>query len=451
MPGIHEEGTYNDFYYTYKIALRDADRSKPITSRLQLRDVKGGGWQDVSGSTQVFSGSSGEWTGTIRYDMIAVDLGGEDGILREMRIVCSYKMADGSDGTIYSSSCGRLWSYKGSYLSPISAELRDDVITARFQVDTDLISHPELLKPVEVTLSSGTSSWDILGSAVISGPESNGTLTLTYTLNGESLDTSTQSKVFLVLNYTDEEGAISWDDASAAQFLAHDAPVLELTLGMFSEGYAPGYGVSCLVRLNGLLGGQAKITLQKLGPDGFKPIEEFGTLTYSAGDEDEHGTLEFAFYDSELDALWGVDDEGRRYKAKFVIDYVYPDGTTGVLESPVFEQYGGGFGHYANSPAIVYDAENHLLVAEVELDLSLVEPEYVSVIASSSYFDVWTSLPQPTLRSSGYAPDGSYRMVFALPLETLTAGEYSYDIALRFSNGVGPVWEQELYVYCNLG
>ena len=141
-----------------------------------------------------------------------------------------------------------------------------------------------------------------------------------------------------------------------------------------------------------------------------------------------------------------MDDVGRRYKAKFVISYIYPDGATGTMESPVFEQYGGGFAHYANSPAITYDAENKQLVAEVVIDLSLVEPENVAVIAGSATHE-WSSIGTPTLSRVYTAGDGSLRWVFTVPLEELSPGEYSFDIGLRYYNGMSPRWEQELFVY----
>lgn len=229
-------------------------------------------------------------------------------------------------------------------------------------------------------------------------------------------------------------------------------PTLELSFGGIVEpgSYEPGFGVWGALKLNGVLGGQASITLQKLGEYGFEPVTDFGTLNYTPGDEDEHGVLNFGYVDQDLENLWGVDDTGIRYKAKFVIEYTFPDGTTGVLESPVFEQYGGGFAHYANSSELWYDAENQQVVAEVALDLSLVEPENVSIKTTSANFDCWTSLPAPSLSSSYYAGDGTYRMVFVIPLETLTPGEYWCDIGLRYSNGTGPLWEQELFIICNL-
>ena len=448
MSVVDDPTPYDNFTYAYTIALNDADRTKPITARLQLRDVKGGGWQEVSGSSRSYSGSSPNWDGSIIYDMFSVDIGTEPGVLREMRVVCDYTMKNGAAGTIYSTSCGSIWSYAGDYLSPVSAELRDGKLTAKFQVDSGLILDLSKVTPTELVLWSGSSSYDLLGKAEITGPEADGSITVSYTLNGETLNTLVYNDLDLRLNYKDMGGAIDWSCVSLVQFDAHTAPTLSLFFGGWVEpgAYEPGCGVACDLQLNDLLGGQAFITMQKLGSGGWETDTDFGTLEYNASVADDHGILEFAYKDPELSALWGVDDVGRRYKAKFVISYIYPDGVTGTLESPVFEQYGGGFAHYANSPAITYDAENKQLVAEVVIDLSLVEPENVAVIAGSATHE-WSSIGTPTLSRVYTAGDGSLRWVFTVPLEELSPGEYSFDIGLRYYNGMGPRWEQELFAY----
>ena len=443
---------YDLFRYSFQIALHDADPEKPITLQLQAGDAGGGNWTDLSGHSLSYSGSGGEWTGQIPYDVYPVSLDGAIGILREMRLTCSYTLRDGSSGTIYSTDCGKLYSYKGEYVRAISAELKDGTVTARYQADKNLVLDLEKLTVSGCTLSSGEENWEIRDKAAISGPDSEGYYTVSYTLNGEALDPAKKNALRLSLRYQDQDGAIDWQSAASAEFDAHVAPTIGLRLGDLVEpgGYEPGFGVWAELKLNDLLGGHAVITMYKLGPGGWEPVTEFGTVEYAPGDEDEYGVFYFGYYDMELDALWGVETEGRRYKAKFVVDYTYSDGTTGTLESPVFEQYGGSFARYANVPELRYDPEQQLLIAEIIVDLSLAEPERISIIKTSAEYDCWTSLTAPTLRSAYYAGDGSYRMVFALPLETLTPGEYWCDIGLRYYNGTGPEWEVELFVICNL-
>ena len=407
----------------------------------------------MSGSSLSFSGTDANWTGTIHYDATTADFGGADGVLQEMRIVCDYSMPDGSTGTLYSTDCGSIWSYIGDYLKPVSAELRDGTIEAKFTVDTSLVQDLSKLTPTELVLWSGAAKYDLLGAAEIAGPGEDGAVTVRYTLSGESLNTLVYNDVVLAMNYTDMGGAIDWRSEALVQFDPHTAPTFSLYLGGFVEpgAYEPGCGVSCDIKLNSLLGGQAFITMQKLGSGGWETDTVFGTLEYSAGDEDEHGILNFFYVDPELDDLWGNDYVGRRYKARFVIDYIYPDGNTGRLESAVFEQYGGGFAHYVNSPPISYDAENKLLTAEIAIDLSLVEPENITVITTKAHYAGSLLSERPSLRSSFMGSDGMLHQIYAVPLEDFVpGGEYWYDIGLRYYNGTGPRWEQEVFTYCNV-
>ena len=146
--------------------------------------------------------------------------------------------------------------------------------------------------------------------------------------------------------------------------------------------------------------------------------------------------------DPELDALWGSETEGRRYTARIVVEYTCPDGTTGRLESPPFIQCGGTYARFANSPAARYDAENKLLVVEVALDLSLVEAENVSFLEGGVFsYVTWDYLDPLTLSSSYAAPDGSWRLVFTTPMETLVPGDYYTYVELHYDIGYGPVWE----------
>ncbi len=444
---------YDWFRYSYKLELNDADTTKPLTLRLQRGNAGGGGWTDLSGYTKSFSGSGTVWEDYLLYDMFPVALDGELGVLYEMRLACDYTLTDGSTGTVYSTDCGKIYSYKGEYLRDISGELKDGKITARFRVEKGLVLDLSKLTVTECDLWSGGSYWSILDKADIAGPDSDGYYTVTYTLNGEPLDPAKKNYVSLCLRYTDHGGSIDWESADFAHFELHVAPTMHLHFGSGVESsFEPGFGVGADLQLNDLLGGHATVTMYKLVSGSWVKIADFGTVEYNAGDEDEYGVFSFNFYDPELTALWGVNDEGRRYKAKFVVEYTYPDGESGVLESEVFEQYGGGFAHYANTPELRYDAENNVVIAEIALDLSLVESGNVSVTTTSAAFDCWTSLSPPTLTSTYTAGDGTYRMVFTISLGdfSFTPGDYWCTIVPCYSNGMGPLWEQELFVICNL-
>ena len=156
-------------------------------------------------------------------------------------------------------------------------------------------------------------------------------------------------------------------------------------------------------------------------------------------------------FDQYLEDLTANDSEGDRYKAKIVVEYTYADGTKGSLESAEFEQYGGRFVSSANDPPFYYDEENKCLVMELAVNLSLVEMENISIKSTSARFDTWTNLEPPALAESHAGDDGTYRMIFKVPLETLEPGTYSMDVQLVFYNGKGPRWENEVYAKIDLG
>lgn len=450
---VHDEGTEKDsFLYSFRLQLNDADLSKPVTLRLQSGAADGGSWDNESGYTMLYGGEGAVWEAAFLYDMLPIPLETGTGLLREMRIACDYSLPDGNTGTVYSTEVGSLYSYKGEYLTPTSAQLKDGKLSAVFKVEPELILDLSKVEAVGCSLRSGSSSWELIGKAEISAIQEDGSLTVDYTLNGESLDPASENQLLLTLRYQDKDGAIDWKSSAAASFDAHIAPTMSMMFGGVVEpgSYEPGFGVNVDIKLNDLLGGKATVTMLKAGSSGFEPYAAFGSFSYAAGEEDEAGTVSFFFADDTLYDLWMNDADGRRYQAKFVMEYQYPDGSKGSLESPVFEQYGGMFARYVNSPEIRYDAESKVLTAEVALDLSLVEAENVTVLSTAAYFDTWTNLGSPSLVSSYMPGDGTCHMMFALPLETYSPGEYWYDIGLRFYNGLGPAWEQELFAVCYL-
>ena len=84
-------------------------------------------------------------------------------------------------------------------------------------------------------------------------------------------------------------------------------------------------------------------------------------------------------------------------------------------------------------------------------NLSLVEMENISIKSTSARFGTWTDLEPPALAESHAGDDGTCRMIFKVPLETLEPGSYSMDVHLVFYNGNGPRWENEVYATIDLG
>ena len=229
---------------------------------------------------------------------------------------------------------------------------------------------------------------------------------------------------------------------------ALDPQLVEETL--HTEG-DPGYGALGILTLNDLEGGTAVFRLLSWGYGGFLPIYgDCAELTCVPGDE-TGGKYYAWLFDPYLEDLSANDSEGARDKSKIVVEYTYADGTKGSLESAEFEQYGGRFVSSANDPPFCYDEENKCLVMELAVDLSLVEMENISITSTSARRDTWTNLDVPTLADCYAAGDGTYRMIFKVPLETLEPGSYSMDVQLTFYNGKGPRWKNEVYAKIDLG
>ena len=222
-----------------------------------------------------------------------------------------------------------------------------------------------------------------------------------------------------------------------------------------------GNGVWVRVKLNDLQGGHAKITMYKIGPDGDTPVkctydgaEFYTSIEYDAGDEDENGEFWASFGDADF-YDWDMDSEqGVRYKAKLVVEYTYPDGVSGKWESRVFNQCCGKFARYAKDPAVWYDAENKCLTAEVAIDMSLVEVDSLTIVKTSARWyeveDISTWLEEPKLTSSYDGKDGTWRMIFTVPLEEFKPGEYTFDVQLLYDPGAEPLWLTEMFADLNL-
>ena len=253
----------------------------------------------------------------------------------------------------------------------------------------------------------------------------------------------------LTLNYQDYGGAIDWGSNAVSLFHLRGAPTLEVSL-YGTEG-DPGFGAVGILTLNDLEGGTAFFRILRKSGSSFSEVSgEYGAASRGPGDEAD-GKYSAWLYDQYLEDISSAGAEGRRYKAKIVVEYTYADGTKGSLESAEFEQYGGRFVAGANDPPFYYDEENKCLVMELAVNLSLVEMENISIKSTGARSGSWTHLEAPALAESHAGDDGTYRMIFKVPLETLEPGTYSMDVQLGFYNGKGPPWENEVYAIIYLG
>ena len=451
----HSSGSQDRFRYAFDLELNDADPYEDVVVSLQYADIGSGNWETCpsDGDSMIWvyhSPSESVWhSEDLILDTAALDLKGAMGLKKQVRLAAKYKLSDGTYGLAYSTDLRSLYIFTGDYIRGESAEMQDGKITAKFRVDKGLVPDSSKLTIVSCAMRNGEQSWELSDKAVITGSGEDGICTVSYTLNGESLDLTKHTSVALALHYQDYGGAIDWDSCGLAVFYLRGAPTLEIDLSG-TEG-DPGYGALGILTLNDLEGGTAVFRLLCWGYGGFLPIySDCAELTCVPGDE-TGGKYYAWLYDPYLEDLSANDSEGARDKSKIVVEYTYADGTKGSLESAEFEQYGGRFVSSANDPPFCYDEENKCLVMELAVNLSLVEMENISITSTSARRDTWTNLDVPTLADCYAAGDGTYRMIFKVPLETLEPGSYSMDVQLTCYNGKGPRWKNEVYAKIDLG
>lgn len=205
-----------------------------------------------------------------------------------------------------------------------------------------------------------------------------------------------------------------------------------------------GFGVMVYLTLNDLKGGTATITMYNQQNGAWVPVGgNSGSRTYDgSGDDDVFGDY---FYDESLYDRMDTDNPVK-YNSKIVVDYTYPDGTTGSLESSVFEQCAGNF---AKVQSVSITASNARLTAEFTVDLSLVDMAHVSYFAFAYYsqadgYTDYTELDTPQLVSSE-AGNGVQRMVFEVQLTNMPEGVYNLAVEFTYNGGRGPEWRQVSY------
>lgn len=340
---------YRDqFHYTFTIDLKDADTAKPLTVRLQTGDKNGGGWQDVTASGATvsslsYSGSGSTWEGEMLYDVDPLEVAEDSGIVQQVRIVFDYTLKDGTSGTLDSTGIRELYAYKGNYLDAQSAVLKGNQLAAEFKADTDLVMDTDKLTVKDLTLRSGSESWNLTDKATISAPAADGTISVAYELDGIEIDPSLDRTLSMTLSYSDKDGAID-DWQSQDECSVRIAPTIEVNPHV--EGPEPeGYPYPTLffdMTLNDLKGGSATGKVYADLGDGFVEI----TMPY---DDDE-----YLIYDPEKEtgdvyssqAVCLIDPPkggGIAGKAKIVFDIVYPDGTTSTVESDTRPVHNGTF------------------------------------------------------------------------------------------------------------
>ena len=440
------------FHYSFAIELNDVDTSLPVTARLQYGSYEGSGWQDVEGSEITLNSTDTVWSSELFYNTLSLDLGDEMGMLRQMRIVCDYTMKDGTEGTLYSTDCDTLYSYKGSYHKGVSAEYKDGIVTAVYQLEKALVPDPspEKLKANWVTLISNGVAWDVTANAVVSPADENGQITVTCKVNEEILQ-SVDNQIILALYYVDENGKIEWGSAAAADFVYHKAPTFTLELPYSTDSDRMAVWLNLSSVLNDLRGGTAKATLEYSGDDFV--TDEQSWETYDGDDTDTWDfylmhPLYASRYDPEIDDYVSV-PLPPRLSARVHIEYTYPDGTTGSWDSEEIYLYGDDIIVPSEADPYTWDPETKTLTMdfvaadfitpETDLTLSL---EGLHNDITYSYIE-----PQDLKYTTVIKEDGLTHFIFTCRLPDLESGDLSIYLDALIQEKENIIWNFEVCMY----
>ena len=464
-PGVDEE-YWELFWYGFSLDLNDADISRDVTVRLEYLDKNSGMWTECpeegeTVSRLIYDGEENVWSGELIYDVLDLELESEElGRLWQVRIACDYTLIDGTDGTVYSTDCRTLYAYKGEYLRGISAELKGGVLTAVYQVDLLMVQETgeDNLAVTELTLWSGNGygdNWDLEGKAEVSPVGEDGTITVTYTLDGEELDPAKENRLGMELTYNNSDGTITgWNSYDSISFKI--PPVVDLdphVYGPDAEG-APYPVLSFDMTLNSLKGGTAVGTFYMDTGSGFEKVP------LNPEYEDYTGTVEYNGEDVE-DDIWTDRAEylvdppeggGFAARAKIVFDIVYPDGTSDVIETetrPIhmghFARINNGYGHNGWDVGEVHDEETgstrYTMSFDVIIDKALVDPERVTEEGS----EIWLEDPWSYYRDSRVETvedeDGTYHWVYTFfSDEPFPDGEYWFDPVILYEEDDYNYW-----------
>lgn len=464
---------YRDqFHYSFTIDLKDADTAKPLTVRLQSADKNGSGWQDVTASGATvsslsYSGSGSTWEGEMLYDVDPLEVAEDAGIVQQIRIVFDYTLKDGTGGTLDSTGIRELYAYKGNYLDAQSAVLKGNQLAAEFKADTDLVMDTDKLTVRDLTLRSGSESWNLTDKATISKPASDGTITVAYELDGIEIDPSLDRNLSMTLSYSDKDGAID-DWQSQDECSVRIAPTVELdphVYGPNPEG-SPYPVLTFTMTLNDLKGGSASAKVYADTGNGFEeiapPYASWGIPDYdpsvTTGDIWEEEAE--CFIEPPLNG-------GIAGPAKIVFDIVYPDGTTDTIETdtrPVHrgtfakcnENYEGKGWKIAERTDPASGSTQYTMTLDMIIDNDLVNAAEVETKDDGSSMSVfyqdesgdydWIWYNDPEIEYQA-AADGTHHMFFTFVSDApFPNGDYGFSPDPVYHEDEVNEWDPEVYL-----
>ena len=375
------------FDYGFSIELNDADTAQPLTVKLQYTTVDGDDWTDAvsEGSTVntlTYDGDTGTWNGILTYDMIPLRRQFSPGLVRQVRIVCDYKLTDGTEGTIYSTDIGKLYAYTGNYLEPVSGEYSDGVMTAVFKVNTDMVLNTARLETEAVVLYGNPDAMDVTDRVSVSEAAADGTITVTFNTEGENIIAGETYSLGLTLAYNDLDGGISdWKSQASQEITVAREPVgpaftaadmerahYGSVEGIFADTFHYGF----TIELNDTdITKPVTVRLQYGSREGegwtdcLPGRETVNTLTYDGTGSE--WTSELAYDLSTLEVQTGA---GLLRKIRIVCDYTLTDGTEGTIYSTEIRDLYAYTGDYLHAESA--ELADGVLTAVFSLDTSLV-------------------------------------------------------------------------------
>ena len=359
--------------------LGDADTDQPITAKLQYADIGSENWQDcpsIGNSTVSLSygGTEATWSGDwLLFDVYQMDLGGAEGMMKQVRIAVDYSLPDGSKGTVYSTDCSRLFAYTGNYITSVSSSYSSNTVSCTFRINTDLVMDLSKLELVLLTLTSmepdSSNIRNILNDADVTAFANDGTFTVTYPLSGETLKPEDRNELVVAFDYEDYNGSILWySTASAALEVTASpfaAPVLDSANVEKSASAGYSYVPFAVTVNDGTKYGDLTATLQHWNGSAF---------TTFAGGSDAVGTLTLPQNDST--AAWTTSSSGSCLIADLAADnsYDFVRVTVGYTDDS------GQAVTLTGDPMVIYKGN---YVTPVEKDSRYVGDNYIEV-----YFQV---------------------------------------------------------------
>ena len=236
--------------------------------------------------------------------------------------------------------------------------------------------------------------------------------------------------------------------------VTHVEPVLTVERHINYEELDGDGAVFFTVELNDLEGGSATARLYRKTSSGWEALSGAGTSatkTFAEGedywDNNDFGSSDLMWYSPPRNG-----DIGAKDTVKLVIEYTYPDGTTGTLESDPLPFHSGDFAEpdwdFGNE-GWEYLYTNNNLIFDVIIRDDLVTPGSVSVQRTELWDDdSSTEISATPTVTTNQGSDGKTHMVFTYHFsEVLHEGNFYFWALLCYPEDSANNWYSGAEVY----